>query len=163
MPVEILCRRGGAVEVVYRFGLYPPPTHRGYQMAARTVNNLPPAATRDDAVRCLQAIELCKKSWVVAVNTPLSDKISRYTLKGCDWKALLELIERIPPATHGDSLRTCQPSVGHTSILGAQRVFGVPLHPRVEVDMDGPMSGRQSNQRLLRSAHLSECQRQLNH
>jgi transposase len=64
-------------------------------MDVRTVNNLPPAAAHDAIVRCLLAIELSKKSWVVAVNTPLSDKISRYTLKGCDWKALLELIERI--------------------------------------------------------------------
>lgn len=64
-------------------------------MEARTVNNLPPAAPHDGAVRCLLAIELSKKSWIVAVNTPLSDKISRYTLKPCDWKGLLELIERI--------------------------------------------------------------------
>jgi transposase len=64
-------------------------------MEARTVNNLPPAAPQDDAVRCLLAIELSKKSWVIAVNTPLSDKISRYTLKPCDWKGLLELIGRI--------------------------------------------------------------------
>src|SRR5215471_15324278 len=63
-------------------------------MEARTVNNLPPAA-HDDAVRCLLAIELSKKSWIIAVNTPLSDKISRYTLKPCDWKGLLELIARI--------------------------------------------------------------------
>jgi hypothetical protein len=64
-------------------------------MEARTVNNLPPAAPHDDAVRCLLAIELSKKSWIVAVNTPLSDKISRYTLEACDWKGLLELCERI--------------------------------------------------------------------
>ena len=64
-------------------------------MKARTVNNLPPAATHDDAVRCLLAIELSKKSWIVAVNTPLSDKISRYTLEACDWKGLLDLCERI--------------------------------------------------------------------
>src|SRR5262249_7003049 len=64
-------------------------------MEARTVNNLPPAAPHDDAVRCLLAIELSKKSWIIAVNTPLSDKISRYTLKPCDWKGLLELIARI--------------------------------------------------------------------
>jgi transposase len=53
-------------------------------MEARTVNNLPPAAPQDDAVRCLLAIELSKESWVIAVNTPLSHKISRYTLKPCD-------------------------------------------------------------------------------
>src|SRR6201987_2597976 len=35
------------------------------------------------------------QSWVVAVNTPLSDKISLYKFKPCDWKGLLQLIERI--------------------------------------------------------------------
>ena len=64
-------------------------------MEARTVNNLPSAAAHDGAVRCLVAIELSKKTWVVAVNTPLSDKISLYKLKPNDWKELLELIERI--------------------------------------------------------------------
>jgi transposase len=64
-------------------------------MEARTVNNLASAATHDGAVRCLLAIELSKKSWVVAVNTPLSEKISLYKLKPCDWKELFELIERI--------------------------------------------------------------------
>ena len=53
------------------------------------------AASHDGAVRCLLAIELSKKSWIVAVNTPLSDKISRHMLQACDWKELLELIERI--------------------------------------------------------------------
>ena len=64
-------------------------------MEARTVNNLPPAAAQDDAVRCLVAIELSKKGWIVAVNTPLSDKISRHTLKAGDGKELLDLCERI--------------------------------------------------------------------
>ena len=64
-------------------------------MEARTVNNLPPATPHDDAVRCVLAIELSKKSWIVAVNTPLSDKISRLTLKPCDGKELLDLCERI--------------------------------------------------------------------
>ena len=64
-------------------------------MEARTVNNLPSAAADDGAVRCLLAIELSTKSWVVAVNTPLSDKISLYKLRPCDWKELLQLIERI--------------------------------------------------------------------
>jgi transposase len=64
-------------------------------MEARTVSNLPPAAPYDDAVRCLLAIELSKKSWIVAVNTPLSDKISRHTLEPCDGKELLDLCERI--------------------------------------------------------------------
>ena len=61
-------------------------------MDARTVNNLPPTATHG-AVCCLMAIELSKKSWIVAVNTPLSDKISYHTVKG--WKELLELIDKI--------------------------------------------------------------------
>src|SRR5215467_11911355 len=62
-------------------------------MDARTVNNLPPAATHDGAVRCLMAIELSKKSWIVAVNTPPSAKISNYAVKG--WQELLELIDKI--------------------------------------------------------------------
>jgi transposase len=41
------------------------------------------------------AIELSKTSWIVAAHTSLLDKISRYTLEGCDWNGLLELIERI--------------------------------------------------------------------
>ena len=64
-------------------------------MEARTVNNLPPAGTHDDAICCVPAIELSKKSWIVAVNTPLSDKISRHTLKPSDGKELLDLCERI--------------------------------------------------------------------
>lgn len=64
-------------------------------MEARTVNNIAPAASHDETARCLLAIELSKKSWIVAVNTPLSDKIGRHTLQACDWKGLLELIARI--------------------------------------------------------------------
>src|SRR6185295_12022090 len=64
-------------------------------MEARTMNNLPPAGTHDDAICCVLAIELSKKSWIVAVNTPLSDKISRHTLKPSDGKELLDLCERI--------------------------------------------------------------------
>jgi hypothetical protein len=34
------------------------------------------------------------ESWVVAVNTPMADKISRYTVESCDWLAgLLKLID----------------------------------------------------------------------
>ena len=63
-------------------------------MTARTVTTLP-AATQDETVRCLLAIELSKTSWIVAVNTSLSDKISRQTFKARDWKGLLELIGRL--------------------------------------------------------------------
>jgi hypothetical protein len=64
-------------------------------MEARTVSGLPTAAPHHDVVRCLLAIELSKSSWIVAVHAPLSDRISRYMLEGCDWKGLPELIERI--------------------------------------------------------------------
>ena len=63
-------------------------------MTVLTVTNLP-AATHGETVRCLFAIELSRISWVIAFNTPLSEKISRRTLKGCDWKGLLELIEEV--------------------------------------------------------------------
>ena len=64
-------------------------------MTVQTVDTLPPVTADHDPVRCLLAIELSKKSWIVAINTPLSDKISRYTLEACDWKGLLELMERV--------------------------------------------------------------------
>jgi transposase len=64
-------------------------------MEAQTVNALPSVASDDETVRCLLAIELSKKSWIVAITTALSDKISRSTLDGCDWKGLLELMERV--------------------------------------------------------------------
>ena len=41
------------------------------------------------------AIELSKKSWIVAVNAPLSDKVGRHTLRAGDWKGLLDLIAPI--------------------------------------------------------------------
>jgi transposase len=63
-------------------------------MTARTVV-APLAAAHDETALCLFAIELSTRSWVIAANSPLSDKISRHTLKGCDWKGLLTLIERI--------------------------------------------------------------------
>src|SRR5207342_896398 len=63
-------------------------------MTVRTVSNLP-AAMHVDTARCLFAIELSKQSWVIGFNTPLSEKISRRTLSGGDWKGLLELIEEV--------------------------------------------------------------------
>jgi transposase len=64
-------------------------------MEAQTLNTQPSVAADHAAVRCLLAIELSKKSWIVAINTPLADKISRYTLSGCDSRGLLDLIHRI--------------------------------------------------------------------
>src|SRR5262250_4014689 len=63
-------------------------------MTVLTVTNLP-AATHGETVRCLFAIELSRMSWVIAFNTPLSEKISRRTLIGCKWNKLLELIEDV--------------------------------------------------------------------
>src|SRR6267143_1650853 len=63
-------------------------------MTVLTVTNLP-AATHGETVRCLFAIELSRMSWVIAFNTPLSEKISHRTLTGCKWKRLLELIEEV--------------------------------------------------------------------
>src|SRR5260370_37858717 len=63
-------------------------------MTVLTVTNLP-ASTHGETVRCLFAIELSRMSWVIAFNTPLSEKISRRTLIGCKWKRLLELIEEL--------------------------------------------------------------------
>jgi hypothetical protein len=63
-------------------------------MVARSVSN-PPAALHCEPAGCFPAIELSKTSWIVAVHTPIADKISRYKLKGCDWKGLLEWIKRI--------------------------------------------------------------------
>src|SRR5258705_5192194 len=63
-------------------------------MRVLKVTNLP-AATHGETVRCLFAIELSRMSWVIAFNTPLSEKISHRTLTGCKWKRLLELIEEV--------------------------------------------------------------------
>jgi transposase len=63
-------------------------------MMARRENNLP-AVAHDGAARCLLAIEMSKQSWVIAAITPLSDKISRHTLKSRSLKGLLELVGRV--------------------------------------------------------------------
>jgi transposase len=54
-----------------------------------------PTAGDDAVVRILIAIELSKKSWMVGANTPLKAKTSQFRLAAGDWKALLELIERL--------------------------------------------------------------------
>src|SRR5438128_524251 len=63
-------------------------------MTTRTAKTQP-ATSHSEAVRCHLAIELSKKSWIVAVNMPLSDKISRYRLKACDGRGLLAFIEKM--------------------------------------------------------------------
>ena len=58
-------------------------------MEAQTVTPLASVASHDETVRCLLAIELSKKSWIVVVNSPRVDRIGRYSLEACDWKGLL--------------------------------------------------------------------------
>jgi transposase len=58
-------------------------------MEAQTVNALPCIASHGETIRCLLAIELSKKSWIVVVNSPRVDRIGRYSLEACDWKGLL--------------------------------------------------------------------------
>jgi hypothetical protein len=91
--LKILCRRDRRRG--YRLVSAPSTCTWEILMEARTLNHLPPAGSHDEAVRCLLAIELSKKSWIVAVNTPLSGKIGRHTFQACDWTGLLELIVRI--------------------------------------------------------------------
>lgn len=57
--------------------------------------NTPSAGTDSDPVYCFVAIELSKSGWLVGVQTPLTNQPSRYQVKACDAKALLELIERV--------------------------------------------------------------------
>lgn len=61
-----------------------------FQLIART-----PAATHDEPTRCFVAIELSKKSWPIAVVTPLGNKISLHTLPACDGKALLAHLDKL--------------------------------------------------------------------
>jgi len=70
-------------------------------MEARLVDTT--STARNDApARCLIAIELSKASWVVGVQTPLSNKTSQYRLTAGDWKSLLKLIERIRRQVGGE-------------------------------------------------------------
>jgi transposase len=53
-----------------------------------------PTSAVDQPAPIFVALELSRARWVVAVHTPLGDKISRHTLAGGDAGALLALIER---------------------------------------------------------------------
>jgi transposase len=55
----------------------------------------PSAAGDNEPARCFIAIELSKASWVVAVRTPLNEKLSRYQLKACDGEELLALVGQV--------------------------------------------------------------------
>src|SRR3974377_630236 len=59
------------------------------------MENTPSAGSNNDPVRCFVAIELSKSSWVLGFQTPLANQTSRYQVKACDAKALLDLIERV--------------------------------------------------------------------
>ena len=62
-------------------------------MTDRSVK-IPPAASHDEPARCFVAIELSKASWIVALHTPLCDKISIHKMAAGDAAALLALIGR---------------------------------------------------------------------
>jgi transposase len=131
-------------------------------MTARPVSNLL-AATHDEAVRCLLAIELSKTSWVIAVNTPLSEKISRRTLKSGDWNGLLELIERLQTRVGGATGRPVEVSscyeAGYDGFwlhrrLQAQGVDNYVIDPaslQVDRRARGAKTDRIDAERLLRS------------
>ena len=59
------------------------------------IENTPSAEVNNEPVQCFVAIELSKSSWVAGFQTPLSKQTSRYQVKACDPKPLLELIERV--------------------------------------------------------------------
>jgi hypothetical protein len=65
--MEILCRRGGRGDTVR---VHPTTSRIGETDDGPHSGNLPAAATHDVAARCLLAIELSKKSWVVAASRP---------------------------------------------------------------------------------------------
>jgi len=71
-------------------------------MEAQVVNNLPPAAAHDGAARCLLAIELSKKGWLLR---PLRRPIRRYrTQAGRTWWLLpvrLHLVGLVLRAARG--------------------------------------------------------------
>ena len=54
-----------------------------------------PATGDDGPTRCLVAIELSKKNWLVAVMAPVGDKISLYTVPGGGGAALLALLAEL--------------------------------------------------------------------
>jgi hypothetical protein len=64
---------------------------------------------------------LSTKSWVIAFNTPLSEKISRRTLTGCKWKGLLELIEQVRARVSRETGRTAL--FGVPIVIDANQVF----------------------------------------
>ena len=72
-----------------------------------TVNSLH-AEMHIETPRCLFAIELSKKSWVIGFVTPLSSKISRRILSGGDWKGLLKLIEEVQTRVSRETGRTVE-------------------------------------------------------
>src|SRR5215831_12591304 len=92
-------------------------------MEARVVNNLPPAAAHDGAARCLLAIELSKKGWLLR---PLRRPIRRYrTQAGRTWwllPARLHVVGLVLRASRGRSGRDPAAAERHLSArLDAQR------------------------------------------
>src|SRR4029077_13502357 len=89
---KILCRRSGRGGT--RAVLIHHQPHRRDQWKVR-LENTASATINNDPAHCFVAIELSKSSWVWGFQTPLAKQTSRYQVKACDARALLELIERV--------------------------------------------------------------------
>ena len=63
-----------------------------------TITPTPSTPAERENATIYVALELSKARWLVAVNTPISDKISRYEIAGGDSSALLRRIEDIQAA-----------------------------------------------------------------
>ena len=60
-----------------------------------SIRNIAPAAGAEISAEMFVAIEMSRSRWDVVVRTPVSDKLSRYTLEAGDGPALIEFIDRI--------------------------------------------------------------------
>jgi hypothetical protein len=80
-------------------------------MTVLTVNNLP-AATHGETVRCLFAIEMSGLNWVIAFNTPLSEKISLVPTATIRLRTKLQ---------HGENARSRGQLVGRLSTRSPRR------------------------------------------
>ncbi len=60
-----------------------------------SIQNIAPAAGAENSAVMFVAIEMSRSRWDVVVHTPVSDKLSRYTLEAGDGPALIAFIDRI--------------------------------------------------------------------
>jgi hypothetical protein len=67
--------RSCATDGGYHLDLYLSTSELGDTLMEARTMSLPPAASQDDGEPCLRAIELSKKSRIVAVNTPCRTRL----------------------------------------------------------------------------------------